>query len=117
MDPWTSQYLRSLTSKKQPKAAKKRKLFEFQVPVLSLDVKKRREDISAAANATATVEQVVKFAGVAYRCVLGCVSLHEDVVNGSYTKQTQEPNDHWVTIRQCLASSQAMRYSGQSERC
>lgn len=60
------QYLKGLTSKKQPKASKKRKLYEFQVPVLSLDVTKSRGDMRSAGAAT-KVDQVVKFAGVEYR--------------------------------------------------
>jgi hypothetical protein len=47
---------------------KKRKLHEFQFTVLSLDPKRSRTDL-AAASAGETVEQIVKFAGVEYRCV------------------------------------------------
>lgn len=61
------QYLKSLTSKKQPKSKKKRKLQEFQIPVLSVDVKRSRQGAIRAAAKSERVDQVVKFAGVEYR--------------------------------------------------
>ncbi|GAB9464898.1 hypothetical protein Gpo141_00002320 [Globisporangium polare] len=62
----TAKYLKGLTSKKQPKAKKKRKLHEFQCPVLSLDVTRSREDMRLAGATVTKVDQVVKFAGVEY---------------------------------------------------
>uniref|UniRef100_K3WLG7 BCNT-C domain-containing protein n=1 Tax=Globisporangium ultimum (strain ATCC 200006 / CBS 805.95 / DAOM BR144) TaxID=431595 RepID=K3WLG7_GLOUD len=63
----TAKYLKGLTSKKQPKPSKKRKLHEFQIPVLSVDVKKSRQGLIDAAAKSEQVDQVVKFAGVEYR--------------------------------------------------
>ncbi|DAZ96479.1 TPA: hypothetical protein N0F65_008346 [Lagenidium giganteum] len=60
---------RSRSSKMEGRIVKKkkRKLHEFECPVLSLDVKKHRRDIAmAAATADTKVDQVVKFAGKEY---------------------------------------------------
>lgn len=57
----------SLKSGRPAGKRKKRKLREFQFTVLSLDPKRSRKDL-AAADAGKTVEEVVKFAGVEYRC-------------------------------------------------
>ncbi|KAJ0401478.1 hypothetical protein P43SY_000083 [Pythium insidiosum] len=61
----TAKLLEALASGKPMRRKGKRKLHEFKVPVLSVDVKKRRGDI-AAADEKEDVKQVVKFAGVEY---------------------------------------------------
>lgn len=61
------QLLSALISRKQPRVKKKRKLFEFQTPVLSVDLKRTRTDLLDATTG-AKVQQVVKFAGIEYRC-------------------------------------------------
>ncbi|TMW57112.1 hypothetical protein Poli38472_003037 [Pythium oligandrum] len=61
----TSKLLRALTSGKPRKESKKRKLREFKMPVLSIDVKKSRADI-ALAGTNQEVKEVVKFAGQEY---------------------------------------------------
>lgn len=62
------QLLKGLISRKQPPAKKKRKLFEFQVPVLSVDAKRTRADLlDATGGGGKKVHEVVKFAGVEYR--------------------------------------------------
>ncbi|TYZ59887.1 hypothetical protein PybrP1_009200 [[Pythium] brassicae (nom. inval.)] len=62
----SAKLLRALISRKQPPAKKKRKLLEFQAPVLSVDAKRTRADLLGANAAAAKVQQVVKFAGVEY---------------------------------------------------
>lgn len=65
----TTNLLSGLTRKTKraaDKKKKKRKLREFSVPILSVDVKKSRKDLTEFAASQQKVERVVKFAGQKY---------------------------------------------------
>ncbi|KAE9030582.1 hypothetical protein PR003_g11843 [Phytophthora rubi] len=68
----TSKLLGGLTKKttrsneKKNKKKKKRKLHEFSMPILSVDVKRSRKDMAEASAKEQKVDRVVKFAGKEY---------------------------------------------------
>ncbi|ETI56168.1 hypothetical protein F441_01216 [Phytophthora nicotianae CJ01A1] len=66
----TAKLLSGMTKKTKPKRSavkkKKRKLREFSFPILSVDVKKSRKDLTKFAASNQKVERVVKFAGKQY---------------------------------------------------
>ncbi|KAG6969114.1 hypothetical protein JG688_00005469 [Phytophthora aleatoria] len=64
----TAKLLSGLTKKTKRSAdkKKKRKLREFFIPILSVDVKKSRKDLAEFARSKQKVERVVKFAGQEY---------------------------------------------------
>ncbi|KAF1784363.1 SWR1-complex protein 5/Craniofacial development protein [Phytophthora cactorum] len=64
----TATLLSGLTKKTKRSAdkKKKRKLREFSIPILSVDVKKSRKDLAEFARSKQKVERVVKFAGQEY---------------------------------------------------